>query len=305
MFDTRRMTQGGASTRRGVPAFARDSESVNDGLFEGTAALQGFKDGELFPFEAAEIDGVVDAMDSEIDRSGFETGYGRNLFALLTLFHGVAGDFEGGIAPDREEQVVHGIMQIEKVNVGLQAKTKFGGIGANENRGGDRRFGGAVEGFDLGPFEANHVDSELVTACSVARVFAEPGYEAGAEVAHGEGTRGAVGEVVLGEPIKTTITENRAQAGEIVGEGVEDAEPVLAIVDFEALEGGEAVVGLDDFAGDVGERPAIWSNATHALGGREGSHNRIGDVTLESGEIHTAAAREALARYLLAFSASW
>jgi hypothetical protein len=139
---------------------------------------------------------------------------------------------------------------------------------------------------------------------SVFGVIAEPGFEARAEVAHGEGARGAVGEIVLRQFVEAAIAEDRAKAGEIVRESVEDAEPVLAIVDFEALERSEAVVGFDDFIGDRSERTAVGRDAAHAVGGRERGHDRVGDVALESGEIHTAVAREALARYLLAFRAS-
>ena len=78
----------------------------------------------------------------------------------------------------------------------------------------------------------------------------------------------------------------------------------MAIVDFEALEGGEAVVGLDDFFGDGGDGTAIGGEVAHALGASERGHDRASDLALKSEEVHTAAAREALAKYLLALSAS-
>lgn len=283
--------------------FAGCAEAGNDGLLESAAALQGFEDGKLFPFEAAEIDGIVDAMDGEIDGSGFKTSDRGNFFALLALLHGIAGDFRWRIASDGEQQIVDGIVEIEKANIGLQAETKFRGISSEKDRSRDRGLGGAVESFDFSPFEANHVDGELTAIAS--GVLAEPGLETRTEVAHGERARGAVAEIVLRDLVEAAIAEDRAKAGEIVGEGVEDAEPVLPIVDFEAFEGSKAIVGLDDFVGDSGERTAVGVDTAHAIGRCERGHDRVGDVALESGKIHTAAAREALAKYLLAFSASW
>jgi hypothetical protein len=138
-------------------AFPGNAEGGDYGLLEGAAALQGFEDGELFPFEAAKIDGIVYAMNGQVDRSRLESRDCGNFFALLALFHGVAGDFGRRVAANSEEKIVDGVVEIEKVNVGLKAEAKFGGIGSYENRRGDGRFGGAVEGFDFGPFEANHI----------------------------------------------------------------------------------------------------------------------------------------------------
>ena len=117
-----------AASRRTPRLFARCAEGGDYGLLEGSAALQRFEDGELFPFEAAEIDGVVDAMNGEINGSGFESRDSGNFFALLALFHGVAGDFWRRIAANGEEEIVDGIVKIEEANVGLKAKTNLGRI---------------------------------------------------------------------------------------------------------------------------------------------------------------------------------
>lgn len=49
------------------------AEGGDDGALEGVTVAQGLEDGELFPFEAAEIDGVVEAMNREIHGRWFET----------------------------------------------------------------------------------------------------------------------------------------------------------------------------------------------------------------------------------------
>ena len=257
-------------TRRGRAAWLRAGAEGGDyGAFQGATLLEILQDGELFPFQATEVDGVVDAVNGEIDGSGFEARDGGNFFVLLALVHGitscVVGDVGGRIVFDGEEEIVDRIVEIEETYIRLQAEAEFCGIGGDESGGRYGRQGGAIEGFDFGPFETDHIDSELHAAGGIARMFAEPGFEAEANVAHGERARRAIGEVMLRELIEAAIAENGAKAGKIVGEAVEDAEPILTIVDFETFEGREAIVGFDDFVGDAGERTAIGSDAAHAV----------------------------------------
>jgi hypothetical protein len=73
-------------------------------------------------------------------------------------------------------------------------------------------------------------------------MLAEPGFELRAEVAHGEGARGAIAQIGFREDIEAAVTQDGAEARKILGEAVQNAEPVLAIVDFEALERREPVV---------------------------------------------------------------
>ncbi len=54
------------------------------------------------------------------------------------------------------------------------------------------------------------------------------------------------------EPIEPSLAEHGAQAAKVFLERAEDAPPVLLIVDFQPLEGGEPVVALDEAAGDFG-----------------------------------------------------
>lgn len=106
------------------------AETCDDGAFEGAAFLEGLKNGELFPLEAAEVNGVVHSVYSEIDGFGFEARNGGHFFALLALFHGIAGDVGGRVLFDGEEKIVDGILEIKKTNVRLELKTQFCGIGA-------------------------------------------------------------------------------------------------------------------------------------------------------------------------------
>jgi hypothetical protein len=86
---------------------------------------------------------------------------------------------------------------------------------------------------------------------------------------------------MLGEGVEATIAENGAEAREIVGEGIEHAEPILAIVDFEALKGSEPIVGLNEACGIRTHGLAVGSGTLHALRESERLHNRAGHGALE------------------------
>jgi hypothetical protein len=106
------------------------AEAGLDGAREGAAFMESGEDAELFPFEAAEIDAVVDAMNCQVRGNRLETRNGGNFFAFLALGHGVAGNVGAGVVLDGEEKIVDGIAEIEEPNVGLELQTKLGGIRA-------------------------------------------------------------------------------------------------------------------------------------------------------------------------------
>src|SRR5271166_28754 len=174
-------------------------------------------------------------MDRQIDGSWFQASNGGNFFAFLAFLHGVTGDVSGGVMLDGEEQVVDGVMQIEKTDERLQTEAKLRGMGSGECGGGDRWLGGGVKSFDFGPFEADHVEGELQAAGGIAWMLVEPGFEARTEIAHGERARGAIDEIVFRKRVKAAVAEDGAEAWKIVGEGVQDSKPILAIVDFETV----------------------------------------------------------------------
>src|SRR5277367_235067 len=135
-------------------------------------------------------------------------------------------------------------------------------------------------------------------------MFFQPAHQARAEIAQREGPRWAIDQIRLGHGIEAAASEHGAHAGKILGEGREDAEPVLAIVNFQALERSEAVVGLDNLIGHGTHRAAIGRDGAHAFGARQRSHDGASHTALQVKEFHTAVASEALARKRLAFRAS-
>src|ERR1700685_508006 len=132
----------------------------------------------------------------------------------------------------------------------------------------------------------------------------QPVHQARTQIAQGEGLRRAIDQIRFGHGIETAATEHGAQAGKIFGEGGQHAEPVLAIVNFQALEGSEAVVRLDDLICHGAHRAAIGRDGAHTFSARQRSHDGASHVALETEEFHTAVASDALARKRLAFRAS-
>ncbi len=87
---------------------------------------------------------------------------------------------------------------------------------------------------------------------SESGILFEEGNEVCADVAEVPGLGAAGLEIGDGEAVEFAFAEDGAEAAEIFGEGPEQSPPVLLVVDLEALEGGEAVVGFDEAFGDSG-----------------------------------------------------
>ena len=106
-----------------------------------------------------------------------------------------------------------------------------------------------IEGFDVCPFKSSHRDRRFSVGRRVLWIFAQPRDERVAEVAQGKGARRISFEVCAHKFFETARADNGLEAGEVFFEGGEKTEPVLSVVDFEALEGRETVVGLDEGVG--------------------------------------------------------
>src|SRR5690242_12865418 len=94
-----------------------------------------------------------------------------------------------GGAADADAQVVHRVMDVKESDVGLQIHAKL--RAEIEKILGAQRLGrGSVEGFDMSPFETNHVEDQSMPAAGVAATRAQPRFERMTQVAHGERLRG-------------------------------------------------------------------------------------------------------------------
>jgi len=118
-----------------------------------------------------------------------------------------------------------------------------------------------------------HGLGEMLARAGEFRMFAEPGFELRTDVAHGERSRRAILQIGFGDFIKGAGAQDGAKAGKIFGEAGQDAEPVLTVVNFQALERSEPVVGLDDFIGDGTHGAAVGCDLAHPFTWRERSHH--------------------------------
>ena len=89
------------------------------------------------------------------------------------------------------------------------------------------------------------------------------------------------GEIGDGKRFKGGGADDGLEGGAVFSECSEDAEPVLAVVDFEALEGGETAVGGDEGGGDRGHGASVGGGGAHLLAGSEREQDGGGHFALE------------------------
>ncbi len=232
----------------GCGAFA---EGGFDGFAQRVSAFECFEEEEVFAGEALVVDGVVVAVDGEVyllacGAAGAGTADEMNADGVAGLCAGVVRRVADG-----EEGVVDGVGCGEETEIRLQSDVGVG-VETGDFVCSERRAGFVIEGFDVGPFEGGHRCGGVCVGMRVLRVLLEPDDERGAEIAEGEGARGMGFEVGAHEGLKSAAAYDGLEAWEVLFEGGEESEPVLTVVDFETLEGGEAIVGADEGGGLVG-----------------------------------------------------
>ena len=202
-------------------------------------------------------------------------------FSCFVFFDGVAGFAAKAAFFQADEVLVQRVAEVQEADVGLQGQTDLGGVFvfAEKIVNRERGEGAAVEGLDLGPFESNHVLGEMKAGAYQVWMFVDEGGQMPAEVAHCERTRWMSGQIFLGEFIEFQSAEDRTQAGEIIVKRIDQAKPILAVVDFDAFEAGEAVVGFDEFGGDLAHVAVVGPFSLHAPLMRKRAHDdRAGEA---------------------------
>ena len=276
-----------------------------DGSIQGFPGVQSGENGEFLAIEAAEIDVFVQAMHCQKNGAGRELGHGANALSFVALVERVAGDVQiVRILANHQQQFIHRIAQREQADVGLQAQAQLRGIHARQIFGLERRFPQTVERFDIGPLQAGHVQRQTLPLSSPGRMLLQPAHQPRTKIAQRERSRRAIHQIRLGHRIEAAASQHGAHTRKIFGESGKHAEPILAIINFQAFERSQPVVGLDDLRRDGAHRAAIGRHRTHAFGVGQWSHDGTSHVALQVEKFHTASASETLARKRLAFSAS-
>src|SRR6202041_2452858 len=124
------------------------------------------------------------------------------------------------------------------------------------------------------------------------------------QIAQSERLRRTIRKIRFRHAIEAASTEHTAKAGKILGKAKKYSKPILAVIDFQTLEGSKEIVRLDNFRSDRAHRTSVGRHGTHVLGRRQRRHHRARHAALQAQQLHTAVAKEALARNRFAFRAS-
>ena len=188
---------------------------------------------------------------------------------------------------EAEDEFVGGIVEWDEAEMGLKGEARIGVEGGDLVEG-ERGVLGVVKGFDEGPLDAGDIDGETVAAAGELGVGGEPLGQMRAEIAECERTAGMRGEIGDGQLLKGACAEDGAEGGEVLSQRAEYAEPILAVVDLEAFEGGEAAVGGDEGRGEVGSGAAIGGAGAHLLIGGKGLHDGGGHLALQLPQVDSS-----------------
>ncbi len=189
---------------------------------------------------------------------------------------------------EREGKIIHGIGAIEDGEIRLkrdaQARAAIEHVVLGKR--GQRR---AVERDDLRPLEAGHFRGERGVAPGHLGVVADELRQAAAEIAQREGGGGKLGEEGGRQFHEPAHAQDGAHAGIIVVKAIENAKPIGAGVNLEALDGGEPVVRLHEIRGHARHRAAVAPARLQSIASRERAEKRPGHDALEFAQVRDGA----------------
>src|SRR5467141_3482798 len=147
-------------------------ESQLDGALDRLSAAQCAEERKIFRLDAAKIDGEIQAMNGQKDLRRFQLCNGPDLTAFSSFLHSVAGKIRRVVPVFHfQEQIVHGIVQLEQSHIRLDAQLEICCVHVTEILGAKRGLCLTVEGFDVCPFETNHIEGQLASISYPTRVF--------------------------------------------------------------------------------------------------------------------------------------
>src|SRR6267378_1649425 len=281
------------------------SESQLDGALDRFPALQRIEEGKLFRFNAAKVDGEIQTVNRQKNLGGLKLRHGTDFAVFSAFLHGVTRSIRSVISVFHfQKQVVDRIMQFEELHIRLNVQPEPRRFGLIKILGAKRGICQAVEGFNIRPFEANHIENKHAPVAYPPRILAQPGFQLRAQVSKREGTRRTFRQVSLAHGLELPPAEYGSQTRKIFGQAPENTKPVLPVVDFEAFEGSQTVIRLDETSRVSAHASTARRLALHAFRPSEWLHHGAGNGPLESMELHTATASDLLLRKRLAFKAS-
>src|SRR5450631_1325151 len=150
-----------------------------------------------------------------------------------------------------EDQIVGRVVEGNEAQVRLQREARSG-VESDDLIESERRAICVIKGFNKCPLYAGYVNGEAVATASKTRIRSEPLRQLRAKITQRERTARMCGEISNRQALKRAGTNDREECGKVLEQGSENAKPILAVVDFEAIKGGQATVWCNERVGDRG-----------------------------------------------------
>src|SRR5260370_26962091 len=125
-----------------------------------------------------------------------------------------------------------GVLEPEQRKIRLQAEPQFCRRGIKDIIWRNLRFGWTVECDYLCPFETHHVERQLLSRRCPVRLFPEKLFEPVAKIAQGVRIGRVTCQVCCDQLYELPFPDDCSQTWIVVIEAIENAEPVLAVVDL-------------------------------------------------------------------------
>jgi hypothetical protein len=112
------------------------------------------------------------------NRRGFQPCHRAHALLLVALVESVAREVRVlFVFFQLNQQVIYGIVQVEKVNIRLKLQTKRLRISSREIFGLQSGFRFSVESINVGPLQPDHVECQLSARAGPFRILAQPRFQ--------------------------------------------------------------------------------------------------------------------------------
>ena len=169
----------------------------------------------------------------------------------LTLFYG-------------DQKIIHRKIQFEQREIRLQIEPQFGRRSVQDVVRRNGRFGSTVKSDHLSPFKPNHIKGQFLARRAPVRLRLQERFEAIPEVAKGERFRGILGQIGGRHFHEPLLPDHGAKSRIVIIKTIQDAKPILPIVDLQALKGTQAIIRLDKLRRHLLHGRAIGPSLLHS-----------------------------------------
>src|SRR4029077_11726262 len=109
---------------------------------------------------------------------------------------------------DFEHERIDRVAEFQELYVGLQRESEIASCGFGNVGRLQRLVSGAVESFDVCPFQTNHIESDGLFRARPLRICSEPGFKVTAKITKGKRMGRAGDQVSLAQRFEAAISED-------------------------------------------------------------------------------------------------